>query len=83
MAKNTGKSFRRGSVKNRSQTYNPRNERWIKRDETTGRFVALKRDGEPFKGVRMDEPARILPFPASLSRRASQTRRAADFFPAA
>ncbi|MGR9044929.1 MAG: hypothetical protein ACU83N_06525 [Gammaproteobacteria bacterium] len=51
MAKNTGDGFRRGSVKERSQTFNPQNDRWIKRDTETGRFMDQKVDGIPFKGV--------------------------------
>ncbi|MGX2040168.1 hypothetical protein ACWJKU_08545 [Methylocaldum sp. MU1018] len=51
MARNTGNGFRRGSVDNRSQTQNPRNENWTKRDTATGRFMDQKTDGKPFKGV--------------------------------
>jgi len=51
MAKNTGNGSRRGSVDNRSQTYNRQNERWVKRDTDTGRFTDQKSDGTPFKGV--------------------------------
>lgn len=51
MAKNTGRGFRRGSVDNRSQTYNPKIEKWVERDTTTGQFKNVKQDGEPFKGV--------------------------------
>jgi hypothetical protein len=56
MAKNVSKveSFRVGAVKNRSQTFNPHNHRWTKRDAETGRFIAQKSDGEPFKGVRKE-----------------------------
>jgi hypothetical protein len=65
MATNTGKGFRRGSVDDRTQVFNPQNERWVKRDTDTGRFVDQKEDGSPFKGVakerdhrrdRKDEP---------------------------
>jgi len=51
MATNTGHGFRRGSVSDRSQTYNPQNDRWVKRDEETGRFMQQKEDGTPFKGI--------------------------------
>lgn len=51
MAKNTGQNFRRGSVDNRSQTHNPKNDTWVKRDTTTGRFTDVKSGGDPFKGV--------------------------------
>jgi hypothetical protein len=55
MAKNAGKDFRRGEVKDRSQVYNPKTEQWVKRDADTGRFMDVKEDGEPFKGVRREE----------------------------
>ncbi|HYE33858.1 hypothetical protein [Methylocaldum sp.] len=51
MAKNTGNGFRHGSVDNRSQTQNPKNGNWTKRDTSTGRFMDQKTDGKPFKGV--------------------------------
>lgn len=51
MAKNTGQNFRRGSVDNRSQTYNPKTQSWVKRDTDTGRFTNVKSDNKPFKGV--------------------------------
>lgn len=54
MAKNTGKNFRRGAVKDRSQTYNPRTERWVKRGPD-GRFMDHKADPEPFKGVTKED----------------------------
>jgi len=54
MAKNTGKNFRRGAVRDRSQTYNPRTETWTKRDSGSGRFIDQKKGGDPFKGVRRE-----------------------------
>lgn len=54
MATNTGDDFRRGAVKDRSQTYNPKTEQWVKRDES-GRFIDVKKDGEPFKGVTKEK----------------------------
>ena len=54
MAKNTGEGFRRGAVDDRSQAYNPRTEQWVKRDSDTGRFMDVKQDGTPFKGVRKE-----------------------------
>jgi hypothetical protein len=54
MAKNTGQGFRRGAVKDRSQTYNPKTETWTKRDAETGKFMDQKQDGKPFKGVRKE-----------------------------
>jgi hypothetical protein len=58
MAKNTGEGFRRGSVKERTQVFNPANERWVKRDAETGLFMAQKEDGAPFKGVAKEEDGR-------------------------
>ena len=54
MAKNTGKGFRRGEVKDRSQTFDPQNNKWVKRDDSTGEFMDQKADGTPFKGVRKE-----------------------------
>lgn len=49
-----GDNQRRGAVRQRSQTQNP-NGYWIKRDATTGRFIDVKSDGTPFKGVRKEK----------------------------
>jgi hypothetical protein len=54
MAKNTGKGYREGEIRKRSQAYNPETHRWAKRDAETGRFLDIKEDGEPFKGVRKE-----------------------------
>ncbi|WP_454721225.1 MULTISPECIES: hypothetical protein [Cupriavidus] len=56
MAKNTpvGDNARRGAVRDRSQTYNPVTDTWVKRDTDTGRFMDQKKDGTPFKGVRKE-----------------------------
>jgi hypothetical protein len=50
----TGDGHRNGAVRQRSQVYNPQNDRWTKRDTTTGRFMDQKVDGKPFKGVRKE-----------------------------
>jgi hypothetical protein len=55
MATNTGKNFREGEVRGRSQVRNPRTGDFVKRDTATGEFVAVKRDGSPFKGVRKEK----------------------------
>lgn len=57
MAKNppSGDGHRKGAVKDRSQTYNPVIERWIKRNTDTGKFMDQKINGEPFKGVRKED----------------------------
>ncbi len=54
MATNTGRVFRRGEVRDRSQVQNP-NGHWTKRDTDTGRFLDQKHDGTPFKGVRREK----------------------------
>jgi hypothetical protein len=55
MAKNTGRGFRRGAVRSRSQTLNPLTRLWVKRDDSTGRFVDSKSGGAKFKGVRREK----------------------------
>lgn len=57
MAKNTGDGFRRGSVIDRTQFEGPHGT-FIKRDAETGRFMAHKKDGEPFKGVAQEDDGR-------------------------
>jgi hypothetical protein len=46
-----GDGHRNGAVRDRSQVYNPQNDRWVKRDAETGKFLDQKADGKPFKGV--------------------------------
>jgi len=58
MATNTGDGYRKGSVKDRSQTHNPQNDTWVKRDTDTGRFTDVKSDGSPFKGVAKEPDGR-------------------------
>jgi len=58
MATNTGEGYRRGSVRDRTQTYNPHNDTYVKRDTTTGRFMDVKSDGTPFKGVAKERDGR-------------------------
>ena len=57
MAKNPprGDGQRKGAVKERSQTYNPKSEAWVKRDTDNGRFIDQKSDSKPFKGVRKEK----------------------------
>ena len=50
-----GDNSRKGAVKDRSQVFNPVTEQWVKRDNDTGRFLDVKRDGTPFKGVRKEK----------------------------
>lgn len=51
MATNTGKNYRHGTVESRTQTKNPVNSNWTKRDTGNGQFIAQKENGKPFKGV--------------------------------
>lgn len=50
----TGDNHRQGAVRDRSQTYNPKNDHWVKRDTDTGQFINQKADRNPFKGVRKE-----------------------------
>lgn len=50
-----GDSRRRGAVRNRSQVFNPKNNKWTKRDSNTGKFMDQKADNKPFKGVRKEK----------------------------
>lgn len=49
-----GDGHRNGAVKERSQVQNP-NGHWIKRDTESGKFMDVKSDGKPFKGVRKEK----------------------------
>ena len=51
----SGDNRRKGIVRGRSQTYNPRTQLYVKRDTSTGRFMDVKMDGTPFKGVRKEK----------------------------
>jgi len=51
----SGDGHRNGAVKDRSQAFNPVTKQWVKRDSDTGRFMAVKKDGTPFKGVRKEK----------------------------
>lgn len=57
MAKNppAGDGHRIGAVKQRSQTFNPKTEHWVKRDTETGQFMEQKANHDPFKGVRKEK----------------------------
>lgn len=51
-----GDGHRNGAVKNRTQVHNPQNDRWVKRDGETGRFMDMKADSGKFKGVTKEKP---------------------------
>jgi len=59
MAKNkeVGDDRRVGAVKSRSQIKNPITGTWTKRDDKSGKFMDVKADPKPFKGVRKEKPA--------------------------
>lgn len=50
-----GDNQRKGAVRDRSQTYNPKTGTYIKRNKGTGQFMDVKSDGKPFKGVRKEK----------------------------
>ncbi len=51
----SGDGHRNGQVRGRSQVKNPQTDLWTKRDTNTGRFMDVKTDGDPFKGVRKEK----------------------------
>jgi len=51
----SGDNHRNGAVRDRSQTFNPHNDRWVKRDKDTGKFIDQKADKRPFKGVAKEK----------------------------
>lgn len=56
MAGNTGEGYRKGAVKQRSQTHNPKTNTWVERDTKTGQFKNNKTSSDkPFKGVRKEK----------------------------
>jgi hypothetical protein len=50
-----GDGHRNGAVRDRSQTFNPQTQQWVKRDAETGKFMDVKKDGDPFKGARKEK----------------------------
>lgn len=49
-----GDGHRNGAVRQRSQTKTPSGN-YVKRDTNTGRFIDVKSDNKPFKGVRKEK----------------------------
>jgi hypothetical protein len=45
----------KGPFAKRTQTHNPQNDRWVKRDTKSGQFIDQKADKVPFKGVRREK----------------------------
>lgn len=56
MAGNTGNGHRKGAVKGKSQTYNPKTKQHVKRDTKSGKFVSSKKT--PYKGVKKETTAK-------------------------
>ena len=50
-----GDNHRNGAVCKRSQVLNPKTKQYVNRDAETGRFMDVKKDGTPFKGVRKEK----------------------------
>lgn len=50
----TGDGHRNGAVRERSQVFNPKNQKWVKRNKENGQFMDQKANGTPFKGVRKE-----------------------------
>ena len=50
----SGDGHRNGAVRDRSQTYNPKTREYVKRGPE-GKFMDVKQDGTPFKGVRKEK----------------------------
>lgn len=57
MARNSGSGSRVGSVKGRTQTKTGSGH-YVKRDAETGKFLNVKSDGKPFKGVAKEVDGR-------------------------
>lgn len=49
-----GDGHRNGAVTGRTQTQTPAGN-WVKRDTGNGRFMDVKSDSKPFKGVRKEK----------------------------
>lgn len=82
MAKNIG-GRRLGAVRGRTQTQLP-DGRWAKRNRSTGVIIAIKKDGQPFKGVIRERVAAdlaiapVLTFPSPSGLHADGDDRLAD-----
>lgn len=57
MGVNTGKGYRQGAVRGRTQ-FERDDGNWQKRNERNGQFMEVKNDGEPFKGVAKEPDGR-------------------------
>lgn len=57
MAKNTGEGYRKGSVNDRVQDYNPRRDTYTKIDTNSGGKMSSK-SGSPYKGIAKNPDGR-------------------------
>lgn len=57
--KSYGDNHRIGAVRDRSQVYNGIIDRFIKRNSETRRFMDVKSDDKPFKGIRREKKNQI------------------------
>lgn len=60
MGTNTGKGFRQGAVRGRTQ-FERTDGNFQKRNERTGEFMEVKSGGRPFKGVAKEPDGRDTP----------------------
>jgi len=51
----SGDGHRQGAIRGRSQMLNPKIDRWVERDTSTGQFKNVKSNAAPFKGVRKEK----------------------------
>lgn len=71
--KEPGDSRRAGAVKKRSQIKNKITGTWTKRDDATGKFLDVKADKKPFKGVRK----KVKPLTAAAAKKSAAKKSAA------
>ncbi len=73
MAKNkeAGDDRRVGAVKKRSQIKNKLTGTWTKRDDKSGKFLDVKADKKPFKGVRKKAAAKPVAAKAAAAKKSA------------
>lgn len=58
VAKNTKTNvlpFKTEDFRNRTQIYNPKIGKWVKRDTKTGLFTSVKGDGKPWGRIKIED----------------------------
>ena len=58
--KASGSDRRVGAVKGRSQIKNTLTGTWTRRDDKSGKFMDVKADPKPFKGVRRSKSTEVM-----------------------